>query len=324
MSPEFTASNIQDRAAALLSDRGLRPTPEEVASLAIAGMTTQDIITAGEVAGIDPPVMSDTLKDAVTLMPYAHLAVDRVVEMGDDALIIAAMRDGEMMGDAAAICQPGRVVSLPASGHLFRDLNKRVAAGDPLVEQFFAQYRMSRDQVVGRKIRLMDTGFEGSIALKLDATLQALYGIPSLIESGAMETYMIRASEPMRSDVHEILHGEDIVPGSLTQETLPKLTAMLGNIAPTVLSLPSYAAAAAMQIMPRHTGHYLRLTERDGRVIAVDAGYADPGRRMRPQPNVDVVYGLNANANVYNPVASLVVQHLVVSTAMGRTLAQDK
>jgi hypothetical protein len=77
-------------------------------------------------------------------------------------------------------------------------------------------------------------------------------------------------------------------------------------------------AATAMQIMPRHTGHYAQLAERDGGVIAVDLGYADRYYRMSPQSNVDEAHGLSLNANVYNPVASLAVQCLVVSAVLDR------
>jgi hypothetical protein len=309
---ETVSFGLYGEARALLSDVVVRPSPHDMASLVLRGLTDAHLEGAWRGLGNEVPEMALTLEELDSTLPYVHSLNDTLAEQASDAVLhVHAGRDVEVMYDDFTIVHGGikRSVLLPASKPLWacRD----IVIGNDVAREFLQEHEITEDQAFdpGGGIALVDTGFDGRIGKYLGAAIRRIYRGGELSGSDLrLATKLVHANPTG--------WGESIaeVPSFDIATTVPKLCAFW-NERP-LSGCPSLPLAISLQMQPRYHGTYRGLARRDGTVIAVP----DSSERIvptvdRPAPGHE--WG-GVNDSIVNPLAAAVVQRRVVEAALLR------
>lgn len=293
-----------------------RPTPEAVAQLLENGLHEGILADLWEADGATVPCMLDTSRELDTLLPHIQRVNDILAHDAAD-LVLYAGRDAEVAFDDARTRYPDIDARLlPASTDLWSyrekapSLPRRLlgARPDPLWKDFLGEFGITEDFAHSEAtVDVIDSGFMGSIAAKLQGRVWSTYGVWLTLDSINADEGRLRA---------QLVHADSGSYGSTITEADPNID-VLRDLPKTSRSGgvdiddPTHALATAMQIMPRYHGAYDRLERRGDRVVAV------PSFEFTT-PDVDLIGydGFRVNESVVNPYAAAIAQVRTVRAAL--------
>lgn len=277
-----------------------RPSPVKMAELIKDGVSVDDIINVGVDQGYSGARVKSAQRDIETLLPYIATAVGELRQTSSADTLLFAARDAEPLYDyyVTSDASTADVHLLPASMGLFFGPTMR-----SLGAKWLEGFGLSRKEVLDgtQKFTLVDTGFKGSVLIQMDRIIRDSYGM-SLRNNGRMAVRLVCA-------------GPDAVGGQMiaddfyeeiTPSQLPHAVSAVGyqSFARTLeVASPANVVAAAIQTLPHYHSPFDRLVEEDGKINAVSSAR-----------NVTMD---GPNASIVDPLAAAVVQHRVVSEAMG-------
>ncbi len=305
----------EEIASELCSD--IRPTPHRIAELIGQGLTEEKLIAAVRAKGLRVPAMELTLADLDALLPHLVHISDTLAAKLEDAMLLCADRDADLLNDVFCVRHPEKQCRLlPASGPLWwsESMDSPV-----LVAKFLEAYGVSRERVEdpSQRFVLADAGFKGSIGMFLDDKVLELYG-RSLVGEGRLDIELVCAHRDARG--RQILDIPDEAIGPM-----PKIKSWMGEAMRDYLKRgfsTTHKLAIAMNLMPRRHGAFDRLAEIGGSVVALPRDLAATSGSLKRlkyySQTVDrCPYGLpDHNASIINAVAAAIVQFRTVKYAI--------
>lgn len=301
---QLNTPNLQAEAAeSLFGDTSIRPSPLTVASLIERGLTEDTIVGAAQSRGMSAPQMNIPLHDLEVSLPYLQLVSDTLADEYPDAVALFAGRDAEVLHDDYAIAHPDRAGHLlPASSDLWGSEGMEKL---DLAARFLGQYGLTGEAVLGKQAKyvLVDSGFKGTIGIRLSNKVAELYG-QSLLESGALAVRLVAAEEGAI--------GKTIIelPADVQENLIRYQRMFSGGDYYAWERGNTQGLAIGMQLMPRYHGAYGKLKLVGDRVVAV------PVPQLSTD-DLDVFIGW-VNDSLVSPVAAAIVQYRVVKAAMER------
>lgn len=304
-------SALFEQSQSLLMSNAVRPEPQYIGHLIMAGLTEDILHDAWSSLGNPEPVMDLSLRDLDTLLPYIHKANDHIatVVRPQDVLLSAA-RDGEAFYDDYQIthdADPTSMHLIPASSGLW---NSGSMDNKDLSRKFFTRYGLSQEPVLDPDVNiyLLDSGFFGTVGRKFDVDLQYVYGVTSLLESGRLILKFASAKPNGRgTTILEV----DPVPDP--PSTLPKASQFVDQNEYYRYG-PSYMLGVALQLMPRYHGHFVGIEANGDHVVATTEEAMIDTDVDSPKKNTL----LPANTSYVNPLAAAVTQYRIVRSALNR------
>lgn len=296
----------------LFEDSCEQPSPHMISYLINSGFNRDIILQIAKYHGVAEPTMSDTLRDLDTSLPFVHMISDTIAKHHRGKKVMFAGRDAVgMYLDFAIAHSDEDSVLLPAS----MDLWASISDSDPAMVADFLESHGVAPTKKHRKhpdYLLVDTGFMGTVGLRLDEQISAIYGTKSLRRTGKLEMKLVSA--------HAGAYGTQVIDFDTT--------ASAGTI--DTLKRPSRAYAEElssaeklainMQLDPKYHPPYSYLEEVGGRVVAVPRPIDRTPELDYQRSNVDNSLRHFSRDELVNPVAALLHQLRVVSSAMSREI----
>lgn len=299
----YNNKNMQsERIAADVFAQGVRPAAEHIRDLVIAGVTEEDIVTAGSQGGLSPDGIAAARTEIHTLLPYIHQLSDAIYAAPGKGQALFAGRDAEVLYDDYRIVYDEGTL-IPASKNLWR-----CRAMDTHGSRFLGAFGLTATAVhePEHRFTLIDTGFRGSVASDIDYWLEKYHG-RSVLKEQRLAVRLVCAADAEALGPSLIQYGFDQIPR--TNAELPNTLDRLGVSEFDLLlehgrQLPEGIIATALQLLPRYHAAHAALVELEDKVVAV------PGRSD--------FYQYGKNASVVDPLAAAVVQYHTVVAALER------
>jgi hypothetical protein len=319
--------NMSDRlleiSTSLLVNNQARPAPQVMARLIQDGLTEQTLYDAWEGLGNTPPVMDGTLTDLQGLLPFIHLESDALAEQAtEDETLLFLARDAELFRDDFTLTHGKTIPNylMPASQLLWesgdwQDSNLR--------QRFFGKYGMTKATIDGsERFTLVDSGFAGSIIKPVETTLDKAYNT-SLRGTGKLAIKLACMFHDDRYELARIIRDQyepkqivPVGPELHPERVLPRATKLRADASVAepdrIVRGPTALYAIALQLMPHMHGHFNDVVWQDGDAVATvepvafDIALDEIGNKTP------------VNMSYVNPLAALIVQRRVVTSALNR------
>ncbi len=305
----------EEKIADVLANWEKRPEPDEVRDFAIEDIRGASELFMGEDI-VDECLESKTFFELNSLLPYLKEIVTRILNDHVGHKILVAGRDAELFYDALKTVLKGTerekdVMMFPGS-EPFWDYIEAFSQREELAaiqKEFLELYGINGANIAkGEKYLLFDSGFNGTIGMRLHNLVEKLYP-DDVNRKEILDAIKVK----MVGTPSQIPYAYPIMPFKVDKDALaskfPKAIWYSKNspiIPENAKFLPEFIFAIALQLMPAYHGPYSSLArgKKDNSLMPL------PGKVDDVQINIDEADG--PNASIVNPVAAMLAQKKVI------------
>ena len=325
--PGNDGGSYAEQLKAMLANRFQRPDTGTLFRMVRNGLTEEEVKAACREAGFDQTLVSTELTrlELDNVRPYLYELLRTLFTDYADPTILMAGRDTELLYDAyvaaAQLSAPQRtnVMLFPGSTDFWLNFRSE-NAGKRL--SFFAQYGITEDSLASpSRWLIVDTGFYGSIGLRVHQQLSELFDIrqeklkkrimPIKVISRCEQSYAglltyLPSLEPegpgIEQSLADFFSDKTFEKDSALKAAFPlssKTWSMYGRAKGD--GSANYPVAVVMQTLPKFHGPYDSVAEVDGRLYAMPKAWEAVDR--------DVEQRHFHNQDVVNPGFALLIQY---------------